>query len=350
MLTRLVRFQVVVFVIIALVGMSFVGARYAGLDTLYGGSGYTVTAELPESGGIFTHAEVTYRGVAVGRVGDMRMTGDGIEVDLRIDADAPPVPDDVEAVVANRSAVGEQYLDLRPRRDGEPYLSDGAVIAQHDTTLPLAVETVLRTIDDLLESVPREDLRTVVDEMYEMTRGTAPSLQALLDSMESFVEVAHEHLPQTKELLTEGNTVLATQLDTSEAIASFGKNAKLVAAELAAADGDIRNVISSGPSAAREVSALLKETDPNLGLLVANLTTTSEVLVANVDGLDTMMVVSPEVVGAGQDVFSGGVANFGLVTTFFDPLPCTEGYEGTTYREGRDISPAPLNTGAGCVR
>ncbi|SNR33115.1 phospholipid/cholesterol/gamma-HCH transport system substrate-binding protein [Haloechinothrix alba] len=350
MLSRLVRVQVTVFAVIALVGMSFVGARYAGLDSLYDGSGYTVTAELAESGGVFTHAEVTYRGVAVGRVGEMRMADDGIEVDLRIDGDAPPVPDDVEVVVANRSAVGEQYVDLRPRREGEPYLTDGSVIDEEDSTLPLSVDQVLLTIDDLVESLPGDDLRTVVDELYEATRGTAPSFQALLDALESFVDTATEHLPQTKELLADGNTVLGTQLDTSESIAAFGENARLIAEEIADADGDVRRVISSGPGAAGEISTMLSETDPDLGMLVANLTATSEVLVANLDGLDTMMVASPEVVGAGSDVFSGGVANFGLVTTFFDPLPCTEGYEGTTYREARDTSPAPLNTGAGCVR
>ncbi|HET9140003.1 MAG TPA: ABC transporter substrate-binding protein, partial [Actinophytocola sp.] len=39
-----------------------------------------------------------------------------------------------------------------------------------------------------------------------------------------------------------------------------------------------------------------------------------------------------------------------LTTTFFTPLPCTQGYEGTTYRNGRDTSPAPLNTAARCTR
>src|SRR5256885_3309065 len=102
MLTRTVRAQVIVFVLIALAGMSYVGARYAGLDVLFGGSGYVVRAELPDSGGIFTNAEVTYRGVPIGRVGALRLTADGIEVDLRIRPDAPPVPADVDLIVANR--------------------------------------------------------------------------------------------------------------------------------------------------------------------------------------------------------------------------------------------------------
>ena len=56
------------FVIITLVGVSFVGARYARLDRLFYDSAYTVTAHFAQSGGIFAGAEVTYRGVGIGRV------------------------------------------------------------------------------------------------------------------------------------------------------------------------------------------------------------------------------------------------------------------------------------------
>ncbi|MFD1049408.1 MlaD family protein, partial [Kibdelosporangium lantanae] len=67
MLTRGVRVRVVLFVVIAVVAVVYAGARYAGLDRLFGGAGYSVTVQLPDSGGIFTNAEVTYRGVQVGR-------------------------------------------------------------------------------------------------------------------------------------------------------------------------------------------------------------------------------------------------------------------------------------------
>ena len=42
-------------------------------------------------------------------------------------------------------------------------------------------------------------------------------------------------------------------------------------------------------------------------------------------------------------------SQFGVALTFFDPLPCTAGYGGTTYRNGLDTTPAPLNTAAQCT-
>ncbi|MFC5289399.1 MCE family protein [Actinokineospora guangxiensis] len=348
MLTRRVRVQVVAFVLIALVGVTYVGARYVGLDRLFGGAGYTVHLRLAHSGGLFTNAEVTYRGVAVGRVGELTLLGDGIEVALLIDPAAPAIPAEVRAVVANRSAVGEQYVDLRPTRDGEPYLAEGTIISQDRSALPLPTETVLRNLDRLVESVPREELRTVVDELYLATEGAGPALQALLDSSAEFTELATEYLPQTTTLITDAGTVLTTQVETSASIKAFAEGSKLIAEQLVKSDGDLRTILRHAPGAAGQVSALLAETGPDLGIVLANLLTTSNVLVTRTAGMEQLLVVTPQAVAAARDVIRPDGAHFGLVTTFFTPLPCTAGYGGTRYRNGLDITGAPLNTAARC--
>ena len=120
-------------------------------------SGYVVTADFPESGGIFENAEVTYRGVAVGRVDRLRLADDGVHVDLRLERRVT-VPRDTDAVVENRSAVGEQYVDLQPRHQGGPFLADGDRIASDRTRTPLHVETLLLNLDRLVNSVDRRDL------------------------------------------------------------------------------------------------------------------------------------------------------------------------------------------------
>jgi phospholipid/cholesterol/gamma-HCH transport system substrate-binding protein len=115
---RGVKIQLGAFAAITALGVSYVGATYAGLDGWLD-DGYTVRAEFTDSGGIFSGAEVTYRGVTVGRVGTLRLSGDGVAVDLRV-TEGGRIPADTVAVVANRSAVGEQYVDLQPRSAGGP--------------------------------------------------------------------------------------------------------------------------------------------------------------------------------------------------------------------------------------
>ena len=68
MILRRTKIQLAIFLVITLLGVSFVGARYAKLDRLFYDNSYHVTAHFPASGGIFDNAEVSYRGVKVGQV------------------------------------------------------------------------------------------------------------------------------------------------------------------------------------------------------------------------------------------------------------------------------------------
>lgn len=98
-----IRWQLIGFVLVAVMGLVYVGANYVRLDNLLGFGEYTVNLELETSGGIFTNAEIAYRGVPVGRVGDMSLAADGVVVESRIDKSAPDIPASAKAVVANRS-------------------------------------------------------------------------------------------------------------------------------------------------------------------------------------------------------------------------------------------------------
>jgi phospholipid/cholesterol/gamma-HCH transport system substrate-binding protein len=350
MMTNRIRLQIGAFVVIALLGISFVSFKYVGLGRLFGSNGYVVTAQLADSGGIFSNAEVTYRGVQVGRVGALRLTSDGLDVDLDIDSSAPPIPSDLDAVVADRSAVGEQYLDLRPKHDGGPFLASGAVIPRAATTIPPPVDGLLTNLDALANSVPTESLRTVVNELDTAFTGAGPNLQSLLDTTRSFTQAASDHLPQTTALLSDGRTVLTTQVDESKAITSFSGDLRRIAEQLKSSDGDLRKLIAVTPQVDEQISGVLRDTGPHLGVLLANLLTTANVAVTRTAGLEQVLVTYPVEVGGGFTVVPGdNTAHFGLALNVFDPMPCTVGYEGTKIRPGNDTGPSQLNTQAYCA-
>lgn len=349
MLTRTVKFQVVAFVVIALSAVAFVGANYAGLDRLFSSGSYVVRLELETGGGVFTNSEVTYRGVAVGRVGELRLTDDGMEADLHIDDGAPPIPQDSKAVVANRSAIGEQYVDLRPHSEEGPYLDGGSVIPRSSTAVPPPVTDLLSDMSAFTSSVPTESLRTVVDELYVAMRDTGPHLQVLLDSSVQFTETAADHLPQTVSLIDDGAVVLRTQLDSSDAWRSFSGNAKLFAAELADADGDLRELIGAAPRAATQLSELLSDNTPGLPVLAANLLTTAEIFDSRLAGMEQLFVVTPKAVAATSTAINPESNRLSLVQLFYEPGPCVQGYESTVYRQGEDATPRPMNTRARCT-
>ncbi|CAM5417349.1 hypothetical protein STANM309S_02606 [Streptomyces tanashiensis] len=105
MTTRTVRLKNLAVLVIAVLVLGYVGVqldadlgRYAGVA-----DHYTVRVHLARTGGLFTHSDVTYRGVAVGRVGAIDLTADGVVAELRIKKSAPRIPADARAVVAGHS-------------------------------------------------------------------------------------------------------------------------------------------------------------------------------------------------------------------------------------------------------
>jgi phospholipid/cholesterol/gamma-HCH transport system substrate-binding protein len=351
MLTLGTKIKLVAFAVLAVAVLAFTAVKYANLGRFIGFSGYyTVKLNLPNAGGLFSSADVTYRGVSVGRVGSMGLTPTGIVVDLQISNTAPKIPANVQATVADLSAVGEEYVNLSPRTDSGPYLTSGSTIRQRDTQLPPSITSVLTSVNQLVSSVPRQALRTLVSQLGAAFQNQGPNLQVLLDSSNTLTRAAYEDIPQSSSLITDGQTVLATQAADTSAIESFGQSADLLASQLVQSNSALANLITNTPQAAVQVSTLLHDNDIGLGAVIANLLTTSEVAITRQPAMEEMLSALPAAVAAGSSVVTSKGANFGMALTFFSPYPCVTGYGGTIYRNGLDTSPAPaLNTGASCT-
>jgi phospholipid/cholesterol/gamma-HCH transport system substrate-binding protein len=348
-LTMPTRIKVVVFAVLAVAVLAYTGIRYANVGRFFGAPGYyVVKVDLAQAGGLYTDADVTYRGVTVGRVGSLSLTGSGVQASLDIDDSAPKIPADTQAVVADLSAVGEQYLDLRPETSSGPYLVADDTISQADTQIPQPVTNLLTNVNALANSLPAASLRTVMNELYEGFNGQGQNLQTLLDDFSAYSAAADQNITPTSALIDEGKGVLATQEDDSGEIESFATSVNLLAQRLESSDPDLRALITAAPAAASQVSDLLDDNDPDLGLTVANLLTTSEVAGSRQPALEELLSVLPAVTAAGDTVVTKDGANFGLTLTFFDPLPCTDGYQGTARENGTATKPTALNAGAAC--
>jgi phospholipid/cholesterol/gamma-HCH transport system substrate-binding protein len=342
------KVQLLVFALITVLGLSYVSARYVGLGRALFGDGYVVTADFPRSGGIFENAEVTYRGVAVGRVDRLRLARDGVHVDLSID-EGVRVPADTTAVVENRSAVGEQYVDLQPRTEGGPFLADGDRITSRENRTPLPTEVLLLNLNRLVESVDKRDLVVVIDELGAAFSGSARDLQRLLDSGDALTREAVDALPETIRLIEDGRTVLATQRKSGSAIKSFSADRADLSDTLRTRDGALRKLRDNGRVASEQMQTLVRTNRAAISALLANLITSGQVTVARLDGLEQVLVTYPDNVAGGYTVVPGdSSSHFGLVLNS-DPHSCTKGYGGTEQRTPGATSDVPANRDARCT-
>lgn len=354
MITRRTKVQLMVFVLITLLGVSYVGARYARLDRLILDDSYTVVAHFADSGGAFSGAEVSYRGVRIGQVSDMELTDEGVDIHLAIDKGYDDIPADTMAVVGNRSAVGEQYVELQPQADEGPVLAGGSEIPQDMTRTPIQTDTLLTHLSDTVSSVDTNDLQTVTTELGAAFGGSAQDLQTIIDSGNSFLEAADDNFEVTQALIRDGNTVLRGQIASESALRSFARDLSTFSETMAGSDADLRSVIDNGSATATQLRTFLEDNEVELGELINNLVTTGEVVVARLKGIEQLLVLYPYVVEGGFTVVSRTPAtgnydaHFGMVLTE-DPKVCHAGYEGTDTRPPQDGSNRAMNEAARCT-
>ena len=113
MLDRLSRIQLTIFAVVTVLTVGAISIFYLQLPATVGIGTYKVDANFVAGGGIYQNANVTYRGVTIGRVESVGLTDDGVIANMRLNSNTP-VPDNVTATVKSVSAVGEQYIDLVP--------------------------------------------------------------------------------------------------------------------------------------------------------------------------------------------------------------------------------------------
>ncbi len=257
-------------------------------------------------------------------------------------------------MVANGSAVGEQYVDLLPESDDGPFLRDGDEIALERTDTPIATTKLLVDLDRTVNSVNKKSLTTVIDELGKAFQGTGEDLGQIIDTSNSFIRTANANFDLTTDLLEDGNVVLSTQLDKASAIRSFAKDLSLFSDTLVRSDEDLRAVIEDGSATANQLRTFLEENQVDLGELINQLVTTGEITGKNIDGAETVLLVYPYVVAGGYTVVAkdpgSGLfdAHFGLILTQ-TPEVCTAGYEGTDTRIPQDGSNRPMNEDARCT-
>ena len=350
MIRRSVWVKTIVFVIIAVLGVSYVLLNYVGVGQSVVGSGYTAYVDLPDSGGLFSSASVTYRGVEVGRVGAITLRPDGIRAALHFTSDRH-IPATTTAVVGNGSPIGEQFIDLRPSGAGGPYLHAGSVIPQSRTSLPTSTEELLVSLDQLVRSVPKRDLHTVVTELGQTFDGTGPDLAHLLDSSHALLASAQANLPETIDLLRSGGDVLDTQNSLASSITAFSRHLDTFSTALRQSDGDLRKVLHNGSPASRELSALDHSLDTTLPVLLGNATSVGKVTSRRVPALRQILVIYPYVVATSFGLFPGnGSTRFGIPTPpEEDHQPCKKGYvKPENRRSPNALKYPPVRYGAFC--
>jgi phospholipid/cholesterol/gamma-HCH transport system substrate-binding protein len=296
MISRTTKIQLVIFAIVTVIGATIVGGKYAQVDRLVVQRTYPVKVELKNSGGIFAGAEVTYRGIPVGKVGSMEYTANGVRATLEIEKSAPKISQDTVAVVANKSAIGEQFMDLQPRGNSAPYLQAGSTIASANTVVPLDATKLLIDVGDLVDSVDVTSLQTLINEVGVAFAGYGQDLSVIIDTFSSFIRSANQNFPATQSLIRNSGTVLQTLVDKDDEFSTLTDNLTKLTGTLVDKDKDIRKLLNKGPGAEKELAGLVDENSSDLTSTFHSLADVTAVLNHRWKSIETLSILFPLIV------------------------------------------------------
>ena len=353
MLTRFVRNQLIIFTIASIVGVLAMVFVYMQLPTLLGIGRMTVKMELPRTGGLYRFSNVTYRGVQIGKVTDVRATRSGAEATLSLST-SPKIPADLQASVLSVSAVGEQYVDLLPRTDSGPYLRNGSVITTADTTVPQKVGPMLDQISVLLDSIPKEKLSQLLDESFKGLNGAGDDLTTLLESTSTVAADLDKVGDRARALIDDGLPLLEGQAVSADALRIWARSLAGFTGQLATNDPQLRGVLQNGPGALDEASRLLNQVKPTLPVLLANLTTVGRIGVTYNASLEQLLVLLPPFIASVQAVGlpsnnPTGYTQGDFTLTLNDPPACTVGFlPPSSWRSPSDLSDVDTPDGLYC--
>jgi phospholipid/cholesterol/gamma-HCH transport system substrate-binding protein len=333
-LHRRIKIQLAIFSVIALIAISLMSLHFMKLPaTLFGVGRYTVKMELPQAAGLYGSGNVTYRGTEVGRVDSVHLTDTGVEAVLSLKSGID-IPSELTAEVHSQSAIGEQYVELLPRNGTSSPLKAGDVIPLAATTVPPDINSLLDAVNTGLLAVPRDNLKTVIDESYTAVGGLGPELSRVIKGSADLAIDARKNLDPLIKLIDQSKPVFDSQTNTSGAIQTWASNLATVTSQLQSHDQAIAGILQNGGPAAGEVRQLVERLQPTLPIMLANLVSLGDVALTYRSDIEQLLVLLPQAISYGQagivanantkQAYKGQYLSFNLNLNL--PPPCTTGF------------------------
>lgn len=337
----------------ALILLILIGGVVYVTDTVVGGSlfrdPYHLTVQLPQAGGLHKGSVVTYRGQRIGEVIDVRLSdrpGVGAVAELEIEEHVE-IPVDSAMEVRNLSAVGEQYLDVRPRADDGPYLADGATVPVTATTIPLTVPEVLAHAQSLMSSLDVDDIATIAQETATIFGNAEEDvdLRALAIEMETAFAMLRRLEPTLTQLIRTAETPLRTIDDLAPQLRSMSADLEAIAGSLAQATPDIRRTVTTSLDLLPRLDRWWRELSPELRRLLRSGVPLTEMAARHLRGLHHWLDWAP----LQADVMAGSTRDGSGRVLLVPRILKNCVYDKSVQRDIQDLEPRTPVTDVRCT-
>ncbi len=284
-------------IITALVAVALLAALFITLRG--GGDKMHLTASFPRTVSLYEGSDVRILGVTVGKVESVTPSGTEVKVELWYDGKYD-VPADADAVLIAPAIVGDRFIQLTPVYKGGAKLADNAVFGLDRTEVPLELDQIYQSIDDLTVALGPQG----ANKEGALTRLLDTTASNFGGQGEQFNETIHNLGQLTGTLENNKDELFGTAAQIERFVKALAANDQTVRDfndSLAAASGvleeerdDLSASLRNLGVALKEVSTFVRQNKDGLSKNIKGLNRISKILVKQRGALDEILKVAPQ--------------------------------------------------------
>ncbi|GGC76848.1 MCE family protein [Hoyosella rhizosphaerae] len=257
------------------------GAAFFLNDVPMYGAAPRYTAEFSEAAGLEKGSEVRVAGVRVGEVTDVRLEGDRIAVDLRVQDTW--IGDRTEASIQIKTLLGQKYVALDPR--GTEALNPRDRIPLERTASPYDVIPAFSDAAETLGEIDMNLAADAFDTLAEAFEDTPEHMRNAIEGVTRLSQTISSRDQEILQLLDETRQTTAIFADRNEEFARLVSNAGLLLEELNIRRQAISILLQSSQELSAELQGLVADNEQQLGPALAQLQGVTDMLVRNQEAL-----------------------------------------------------------------
>lgn len=276
---------------IGLVALALITVLLGGLVILTKvGPGYKhVKADFIQAAALLPKNPVTVAGIPVGTVTGMRLNGDRVTVDMRIQNNID-VGKDSRAVIMVTTILGSRYLALHPGGGGP--LPNNTIDLNH-TEVPYDLQQALQDVAVNYGEVNTDQLANAVEVLGKQVQGLPPMIPQAMDNLKRLSTVMADRRDQFGSLLKTMDMVTATLRRQQSSIGAMVNQGQELFGEFVARRAAFHQMIAAINSLVNVLDDTVVTNRAQVDELLVNMNTLSGLLAKNDGMLKSILQTAP---------------------------------------------------------
>ena len=268
-----------------------------------------VTGMFSRAVGLYPGSDVRVLGVPIGTVVSVTPKGEQVAVEFEYDAEIK-VPAGAKAAVVSPSLVSDRYIQLLPAYTSGPVMGSGATIALDRTAVPVELDRISQSMDDLMVALGPEGankdgaLSRLMDTGAKNLKGQGKAIHDTNHDLSLALQTlsgGQNDLFATVKNLQSFTSTLATN---DSQVRRLNADLAVVSEQLAGERGDLADALKNLAIALSETSTFVRDNRSILKTDVAQLASVTTTIAKQRDALAESLTNAPVAVSNLQNAYN----------------------------------------------